>query len=429
MTPRWLREVARLAAEHGRTRTVAAIERLAAARERPIWRVTVVGEPGVGKSTLVSRVVGREGVPGLDLVEAPWEPGGPPSAAVTDTDGVLLVVPATGLWGAAQSRLLEDAIAAHVTSLAVVVTMLDRLTAAERGRVLTYIGARMGRVVLLSGPGPTQEDPARQAIRAYLADSAPVTERAELRARRIAAQLADQCTAMATSATETIADARRVHSGQSIDRRSHRARTWELLRSRLSARQLALIGRVGDTLRADRAAVRTRLESDLARAGDQAAWWSTTLPTLLHAELVDQAVRAEHLILTGIATDAQWLAAELPDTDPWQLPETLVLRVDRPSTDDSLATVTTPADQVRVPIPDRPTGLTKAVEHTTAVLINQIWRLLDSAYEPLFTDLARKQAAWRESEDSTTEEPTTNWHTLARSATALAGTINAALRG
>ncbi|MBM7776170.1 hypothetical protein JOD54_006374 [Actinokineospora baliensis] len=419
--------MALLATEHGRGRTAAAIERLAAGRERQSWRVTVVGEPGVGKSTLVNRVLGREGLPGVEVVEAHWQPGGAPLAAVTDTDGVLLAVPATGVWGAAQSRLLEDALATHVTSVAVVVTMLDRLTAAERGRVLTYTSARVGRVVVLSGPGAAEEDPSRAAVRAFLADSAPVPARAELRARRIAARLADQCTAMATSAGETIADARRVHSGQSIDERSSRARTWELLRVQLSDRQLALIGRIGEHLRSDRAAVSARLASDLSRSGDAGTWWRSELPGRLRAELMDQAVRAEHHILTGIATDARWLAGQLPDSPPWHPPRTLVLRVDTPPTPSSLATITTPTDSTVVPLPERAAGLPKAVEGCTAILINQIWRLLASAYEPLFTDLAEKQAAWEAAQPATTD-PGVDWYTLARAATALAGTINAALR-
>ncbi|MCP2267761.1 hypothetical protein LV75_000243 [Actinokineospora diospyrosa] len=417
-----------LATEHGRGRTAAAIERLAAGRERQSWRVTVVGEPGVGKSTLVSRVLGREGLPGVELVEAHWQPGGPPLAAATDTDGVLLAVPATGVWGAAQSRLLEDALATHVTSVAVVVTMLDRLSAAERGRVLTYINARVGRVVVLSGPGVATEDPARAAVRAFLSDSAPLPDRAELRARRIAARLADQCTAMATSTGETIADARRVHSGQSIDERSSRARTWESLRVQLSDRQLALIGRIGEHLRADRAAVSARLASDLSRSGDGRAWWRAELPGRLRAELMDQAVRAEHLILTGIAKDADWLAGQLPDTPPWRPPRTLVLKVDQPPTPSDLATITTSTESTLVPLPELSGGLAKAVEGTTAVLINQIWRLLASAYEPLFTNLAQKQAAWQAEQDGAHDEPGIDWYTLARAATALAGTINAALR-
>ncbi|SES32257.1 hypothetical protein [Actinokineospora terrae] len=419
--------MARLAAEHGRSRTSAAIERLAAGRDRPSWRVNVVGEPGVGKSTLVSRVLGREGLSGVELLEAPWQPGGAPLAAVTDTDGVLLAVPATGVWGAGHSRLLEDAVAAHTTSLAVVVTMLDRLTSAERGRVLTYISARVGRIAVLSGPGAAPDDPATAAVRAFLLDSAPPQERAGLRARRIAARLADQCTAMATSAGETIADARRVHSGQSIDRRSSRARTWELLRVQLSDRQLALIGRIGEHLRADRAAVLSRLTADLARVGDERTWWDTHLPNRLRAELMDQAMRAEHHILTGITTDADWLAGQLSDPSPWRPPHTLILRVDPPPTPDTLAKVTTPTEDIAIPLPTRPSGLPRAVEDTTATLINQIWRLLASAYEPLFTHLAERQAHW-ESEEPPTPTPTTDWHTLAKSATALAGTINAALR-
>ncbi|GAA3039099.1 GTPase domain-containing protein [Actinokineospora globicatena] len=390
--------------------------------------MTVVGEPGVGKSTLVSRVLGQNALSGVELAEAPWQPGGAPLAAVTDTDGVLLAVPATGVWGAGHSRLLEDAVAAHVTSIGVVVTMLDRLGAAERGRVLTYISARVGRITVLSGPGAGPEDPATAAVRAFLVDSAPPPGRAELRARRIAARLADQCTAMATSAGETIADARRVHSGQSIDQRSTRARAWELLRVQLSDRQLALIGRIGEHLRTDRAAVLKRLTADLSRVGEDRAWWHTHLPNRLRAELMDQAMRAEHHILTGIATDADWLAGQLADRTPWRPSNALLLRVDPPPTPGTLATVTTPTEEITVPLPDPARGLPRAVEGTTAILVNQIWRLLASAYEPLFTHLAERQSRWEAEQAATPDQPTTDWHTLAKSATALAGTINAALR-
>ncbi|GLZ39057.1 hypothetical protein [Actinokineospora sp. NBRC 105648] len=430
MTPRWLRDAARLAADHGRARTTTSLERLAAGLERSTWRITVVGEPGAGKSTLIHRVAGREGLAGAEVVEADWDPTGPPLEAVTDTDGLLVVVPATAAWGAAQSRLLEDAVSAHVSSVAVVVTMLDRVGVTERGHVLTYIGARMGAVVLLSGPGSAPDDASRVAIRSFLTDTAPVNRRAELRARRIAARLADQCTAMATSATETIADARRVHSGQLLDPRSARERDWELVRVRLSARQLALIGRVGDTLRADRTAVLARLRGNLAKVADPVDW----LVSALRGELAAQAERTERLILTGIAADADWVDAEirrhLPDARPWRPPDTLGLRVE-PSDDGSVlghvvAQGAGAAVHVPIPLPS-PQDLASAVESATGTVVNQTWAVLASAYEPLFADLAVKQQAWQE-EQSTAPTTTTDWYTLARAATALAGAIHGTLR-
>ncbi len=429
MTPRWLREAGRLAAEHGRTRTASAVERLAAGRERQSWRVAVVGAAGAGKSTLVYRLLGRDPLPGMELVEAPWDPAGPPSEAVTDTDAVLLAMPATGVWGAAQSRLVEDAVAAHVTSLAVVVTMLDRLGAAERGRVLTYINARVGRVVLLSGPGPTADDPARTALRSYLVDSAPAADRARLRARRIAAQVADQCTAMATSATETIADARRVHSGQTRDpdARTPEDRRRDSVRARLSARQLALIGRVGDQLRTERTATLSRLETAMSQANNPRSWWRVDLPGLLRAELAAAAERTETLIRATVTDDLTWLESEL-DSTPWR-PAEPSLRVEEAH---PLAEIVASGPGERVPIPhpgDSVGTLAATVEQATTLLINRTWTLLAATYEPLFTDLATKQA------ESATARATSHqdndrvdWHRLARAATALAGAINAALR-
>ncbi|PPK65372.1 GTPase domain-containing protein [Actinokineospora auranticolor] len=437
MTPRWLREAARLAAEHGRTRTANAVERLSAGRERQAWRVTVVGEPGAGKTTLITRLLGREGLPGVEVVEAPWEPGGPPLEAVTDTDGVLLTVPATGVWGAAQARLLEDAVAAHVPSVAVVVTMLDRVGPAERGRVLSHTSARTGRVILLSGPGPAPDDPARTAIRSFVADSAPVPERARLRARRIAAQVADQCTAMATSATETIADARRVHSVQSaeFDPDASANRAWDLLRSQLAARQLGLIGRVGDTLRTARVAALGRLRAERARTLDAKTWWRGELVDLLRAELVAQAERTERLILSGFTSDASWLESEVrrlhPDGEAARPMGALTLRVAASSEDGVLGEVVARGGDAESRLPAVVAGdaLDQVVEGCAGVVVRQAWKLLDAAYEPLFADLVDRQRAWAVARENSGErEQRVDWHTLARAATALAGSINAALR-
>jgi hypothetical protein len=238
--------------------------------------------------------------------------------AVTLSDATLLVVSALSPLSQTERALLEQEILRRrVPFVAVAVSFLDQIDTVHRDDVLAALTKRLHdsapTAPVLAGPAPDGGAAELAAIQHQLAEFAARGEAGHWRARKIASSVADICDAVVTVAESMLAafqlsaEERRteIEHGQAavaFDRA-----IWEEIRVQLDARRLALVGQVRDVLLANRATMADNLAYELDQADDPKVFWERELPPRARRELVVLTGKVEDLMLSGVATDVDWL--------------------------------------------------------------------------------------------------------------------------
>lgn len=406
-------------------------------------------------------------------------------------DGALFVVSAVAPLSATELCILEEeAFGRHLPFVAVVVMMLDLVDAAERGETMRHIESRLATVpshaTVIIGPGQTGGEAELERLRAVLEHQALSTDRVVWRNRRVAAQVADHCVAMAGRAAEEMVAQRLAHGERetevtrAMDLLETEAQDWDTLRLKLTSRQLTLNSRLRECVQQDRLGLIEKLRWDLERAPDPRGWWERNLASHLRGELSVLAKRVERLILTGLAADIAWLDDEvlrrLLTAEPSRPPASLDLEIVPEASGEvsdlsrtRLATrlgaqggaiigylvaggrAATPIFGVAFSLiggllaeaslrsaTERQRRevdllLIRADDESMSTFAEQASTVLAAVYEQIFARFSTNHLSWHQARlaaiDPGTEADHAEWSSLARASTALAATIHSALQG
>ncbi|MET8014094.1 dynamin family protein [Streptomyces sp. NPDC005271] len=408
------------------------------------------------------------------------------------SDAVLFVVSAVSPMGVTERRLLqEEVLCRHVPFTAVVVTMLDLVDADDREETLRDLGERLSdlpNLPVLAAPAPGGGETELAALRSLVEGFAQGSGRALWRDRRLAAQVADHCEAMARIAAEAIAAGRLSES--EAEARTERTmslleseeRQWAQLRISLTARQLSLGERLREYLRKERDGLIERLRWELERAPDPGGWWERDLPFRLRHELALLARNCEQsVLLPALTADTDWLDQEvsrwLPEAGPSPAPTALKLSA-QPEISGEVSSLSRTRLATRLgaqggavvgyliaaarsaPMPmvygagfsllggllaeasiraateqqrrEVDAVLVRVVDESTTAFQRQTVGVLSEIYQEVFDQLHRSHRAWSDARRAALDSasgPDTDWQSLAPAAATLAARIRSALQG